>query len=429
MGVRGGLSPATINRTINGNSTAMAAQTQQAESSESTDHTAAQRYDLSASLRANCNLADLRELTAQQTSPESVPLAQSVDQRIPIYSGTAIHNNINDSAYIEALLTEWNQVFDSGPGVVVVSQAYPDTSVIDATTEVLLSIIDEEANQSASGDHFAAAGANSRVWNAHEKLAMANPQVFASYYANPILHLASRAWLGPAYEITAQVNVVHPGGKAQVCHRDYHLGFQSVDQLGQFPPNVHRLSAHLTLQGAIAHSPMPIASGPTQLLPHSQQFHPGYIATQLPEFRQHFIDNFVQLPLQSGDALFFNPAVFHAAGQNDTEQDRFANLFQIGSALGRTLELVNHAKLCRLLYPVLSQWRAAGDVSERAIDNVLAATAKGYPFPCSLDVNPPIGGMAPASQYDMMRQALYAGETNDSFNAQLDAWQLRQRSL
>jgi ectoine hydroxylase-related dioxygenase (phytanoyl-CoA dioxygenase family) len=405
----------------------MAVQTQQADSSDSP---AAQRYDLSATLRANCNLDDLRKLTAQPTSPEYVPLAQRVNQRIPIYSGTAIHDKINDGAYIEALLTEWNQVFDSGPGVVVVSQAYPDASVIDATTDVLRSIIAEEAEQSASsGDHFAAAGANSRVWNAHEKLAMANPQVFASYYANPILHLASRAWLGPAYEITAQVNVVHPGGKAQVCHRDYHLGFQSVDQLGQFPPNVHRLSAHLTLQGAIAHSPMPIASGPTQLLPYSQQFHPGYIATQLPEFRQHFLDNFVQLPLQTGDALFFNPAVFHAAGQNDTDQDRFANLFQIGSALGRTLELVDHAKLCRLLYPVLSQWRAAGGISVSAIDNILAATAKGYPFPCSLDVNPPIGGMAPASQYDMMRQALHTGESSDIFNARLDEWLSRQRSI
>lgn len=386
------------------------------------------RYELAASLQSNCNLEDLCRLTERQTTAQSVPLAQRIEKRIPIYDGVGIHDRIDDDTYIETLLTEWNKVLDDGPGVLVISQAFPDLSVIDSTTEVLQQIITAEAGQSA-GDHFAAAGANSRVWNAHEKLAMANPQVFADYYANPVLHLASRAWLGPGYQITAQVNVVHPGGQAQVCHRDYHLGFQSVDQLGQYPPNVHRLSAQLTLQGAIAHSPMPAASGPTQLLPYSQQFLPGYIATQFPEFRQHFADNLVQLPLQTGDALFFNPAVFHAAGQNDTDQDRFANLFQIGSALGRTLELIDRSKLCRLLYPILQRWLASGEVPVRQIDDVLAAVAEGYPFPCSLDVNPPVDGMAPASQNDLIRAALFTGVSCAEFNTQLDAWDVRQRSL
>jgi len=378
----------------------------------------------------DCNIDELRQITATQTDPQTLPLAQQIESEIPFYCGKTINIKIDDEHYIDALLSEWNHVFDAGAGTLVIKQAYTDTTVIQDTTDVLKEIISTEAAQSNSaGDHFAAAGANSRVWNAHEKLAVANPEVFARYYANPVIHLASRAWLGPGYQITAQVNVVHPGGKAQVCHRDYHLGFQSVDQLGNYPRNVHRLSPHLTLQGALAHSPMPVASGPTQLLPHSQKFLPGYVATQLPQFRQHFADHFVQFSLETGDMVFFNPAVFHAAGDNNTNDDRFANLFQIGSAFGRTLELIDRAKLCRLLYPILQQWKTSGTYTDRQIDDVLAATAEGYPFPCSLDVNPPVGGMAPPSQYDMIHNSLMANESSTDFNARIDTWLSRQRSV
>ena len=40
------------------------------------------------------------------------------------------------------------------------------------------------------------------------------------------------------------------------------------------------------------------------------------------------------------------------------------------------------------------------------MDNVVAATAEGYPFPANLDLDAPVGGMAPPSQQDVMRQAL-----------------------
>ena len=379
---------------------------------------------------ADCDINELRHITASETTSQHVPLAGEIDKGIPVYCGKTINAKINDPEFIDALMSEWNYVFDEGAGIIAIKEAFPDASIVHDTTRVLQEIIAAEAAKSSgSGDHFAAAGANSRVWNSHEKLAVTNPEVFARYYANPVMHLASRAWLGPGYQITAQVNVVHPGGKAQVCHRDYHLGFQSVEQLGQYPRNVHRLSPHLTLQGAIAHSSMPIASGPTQLLPHSQKFLAGYVATQLDEFRQHFVDHHVQLPLDVGDMLFFNPAVIHAAGDNNTEQDRFANLFQIGSAFGRTLEMVDRTKLCRLLYPVLHQWSALKRHTQQQIDDVLAATAEGYPFPCSLDLSPPVGGLAPQSQYDIMRSALLAKQSIADFNTTVDQWLSMQGSM
>ena len=96
------------------------------------------------------------------------------------------------------------------------------------------------------------------------------------------------AWLGPGYQVTSQVNVVRPGGQAQDPHRDYHLGFLENDVVEQYPTHVHLLSPVLTLQGAVAHSDMPVESGPTMYLPYSHQYVPGYLAWRLPEFREHF---------------------------------------------------------------------------------------------------------------------------------------------
>ncbi len=378
----------------------------------------------------DCNLVDFQKLTATVTTADAVPMADTVIDRIPVYHGATILATIDDAGYITALLSEWNRVFDSGAGVLMIRGAFADTVLIERVTEALNRIIATEAMASASaGDHFAAAGANSRVWNSHEKLAAADPGLFAAYYKNPIMHLASRAWLGPAYQITAQVNVVHPGGHAQVCHRDYHLGFQGVDQLAAYPRNVHRISAHLTLQGAVAHTTMPIESGPTKVLPYSQQYLPGYVATQLPAFRTHFEAQHVQLPLAAGDMMFFNPAVFHAAGDNNTPHDRFANLLQIGSAFGRTTELVNRTRLCRLMYPVLIEAQQAASMTQREVDDVVAATAEGYAFPCNLDLTPPIDGMAPQSQQQLMRDCLQQGRTAGDFTAMLDQWVGLQRSL
>ena len=95
----------------------------------------------------------------------------------------------------------------------------------------------------------------------------------------------------------------------------------------------------LTLQGAIAHCDMPIETGPTLYLPFSQSYLPGYLATARPEFRDYFDKHHVQLPLAKGDAVFFNPALFHAAGTNRSKDvRRIANLLQVSSAFGRAME-------------------------------------------------------------------------------------------
>lgn len=127
--------------------------------------------------------------------------------------------------------------------------------------------------------------------------------------------------------------------------------------------------------------------------------------------------------------MFFNPATFHAAGDNTSpDVQRFANLMQVGSAYGRSIEIVDRARLSNAVYTALSKAAASADITEREADNVIAACAEGYPFPANLDIDSPLSGMAPPSQQDVMRQALAEGWTQEVF-AQAIADQLdRKRS-
>jgi ectoine hydroxylase-related dioxygenase (phytanoyl-CoA dioxygenase family) len=282
--------------------------------------------------------------------------------------------------------------------------------VVDRATAVFAALIEEQkAAGVAGGDHFAKPGANDRVWGALDKFALRDPAAFAAYYDNATLALIAGAWLGPGYQVTSQVNVVNPGGQAQVAHRDYHLGFMSREQAERYPAHIHLLSPALTLQGAVAHVDMPLETGPTLYLPFSQTYPPGYLAFHQPEFTAYFNDHYVQVPLAKGDAAFFNPAVFHGAGTNrSADVRRMANLLQVSSPFGRAMETVDRTAMAIALYPVLREHPGNAD-------RVIAAAAEGYAFPTDLDLDQPIGGLAPLTQADLMRRALAAGWEPERF--------------
>ena len=376
----------------------------------------------------SCSLEQFRAHVERKTNAADVPWASEIIANIPVYYSPDIRKLSNDPDAVRDLTAEWHRVFRSGAGIVILRKTYDDLSLIDRVTDILGQLIAEERqSQGGKGDHFGAAGSNSRLWNAHEKLCLQDPEAFALYNANAIIPMISRSWLGPHYQITTQVNVVHPGGKAQTCHRDYHMGFQTMAELEGYPSHVHCLSAALTLQGAIAHTDMPLETGPTKLLPFSQTYLPGYFATQLPEFRGYFEKNYVQASLAKGDALFFNPAVFHAAGDNTTKDvQRFANLMQIGSGYGRSIEIVDRARMSHHIYPTLIAMQEK--LSARELEDVIAACAEGYAFPANLDIDSPLGGMAPESQQGLMRRALKEGWNTSQFQEALTAQQNRKRS-
>jgi ectoine hydroxylase-related dioxygenase (phytanoyl-CoA dioxygenase family) len=377
---------------------------------------------------ADCSIDDFAAVVEQQTDPSDYPYADSVDRKVLIY-GERLRAAMDNAGGRAAVQSELIRALTDGPGIVVFKQAFGDLSLVDRASEAFLAqIAAEKAAGVAGGDHFAKPGANDRVWGALDKLAVKDPEVFADYYANDVIALVSEAWLGPAYQVTSQVNVVNPGGQAQTPHRDYHLGFMDAAAAARFPAHVHRLSPALTLQGAVAHCDMPIETGPTLYLPYSHQYEPGYLAFHLPEFTEYFGEHYVQLPLDKGDAAFFNPALFHGAGTNLTSTvRRMANLLQVSSPFGRAMETVDRVAMCRALFPVLLDKKNAG-ASDRHLDNVIAASAEGYAFPTNLDRDQPIDGMAPQTQADLLRQALAEEWTQDAFASALDAHAARTRA-
>jgi ectoine hydroxylase-related dioxygenase (phytanoyl-CoA dioxygenase family) len=367
----------------------------------------------------DASIADFAALTASETRLEDWPHAAAVDRNVLIYDSPSLLPRLTDPQDRRDLLAEWADALMTGPGVVVLKGAEPDHAMLDAATALFFRLI-EEQNRSGTGggDHFAKPGANDRIWNSLQKHAESDPANFVAYYANPFLAAISEAWLGPAYQITAQLNVVNPGGAAQSPHRDYHLGFASAAQIERYPLHVQLLSPVLTLQGAIAHIDTPLETGPTLLLPHSQRYPAGYLAMGLPAFKDHFATHHVQLPLQKGDMLFFSPALFHAAGSNrSADVRRMVNLFQVSSAYGRAMETVDRTAMCKAVYPAL----LSRSLSPEATANVIAATAEGYSFPTNLDRDPPIGGMAPRTQAALMAEALAERLSPAEFDAALEA--------
>lgn len=374
--------------------------------------------------QADCRIDAFEALISEPLEASSLRFASEVAQNIPIYTASDTHAALADPADRQALMAEWAGVFGGGSGVIAIKGAIPDLDAVDQATEIFEQIIEEERAVSSGGDHFGERGANDRIWNSLQKLCLRAPDVFARYFAAPAIAAVSEAWLGPWYQMTTQINVVRPGGKAQTCHRDYHLGFMTDAQARAFPAHAHRLSPTLTLQGAVAHCDMPIESGPTKLLPNSQRYGPGYVAALMPQFRALFEERHVQVPLQKGDGVFFNPALFHAAGDNvSTDVNRMANLMQIGSPMGRTLERIDRSAMTRALYPALRDLGLDGP--DRAA--VIGAAAEGYPFPTNLDTDPPIGGLASESQAELLSRALDEGMSVQDFETTLAENQRKRR--
>ena len=371
----------------------------------------------------HCDLAQFAQQVERQLTHKEVPQAQKIQNNVPIYD----ISQLDLTCDTKALRAEWVDVLRNTAGVLVLKNAYANTGAIDAATAIYNEIIaDEKVAASNKADHFAASGTNDRIWNSSQKLCQHNPLVFAQYFSNLAIDTACQAWLGPNYQMTAQINLVRPNGMAQKPHRDYHLGFQSDDVAATYPAHVHDLSPVLTLQGAVAHVDMPIESGPTKLLPFSQIYRHGYLAFTQPDFQAYFEEHHVQLPLAKGDVLFFSPALYHAGGSNVSANiQRMANLLQVSSAFGRTMENLDRLDMTKRLYEVLSVENH--NLTPLEIDAAISACAEGYSFPTNLDTDIPINGLAPETQAVLCRRALTIGMPIADFNAALDTQVARQK--
>jgi ectoine hydroxylase-related dioxygenase (phytanoyl-CoA dioxygenase family) len=350
----------------------------------------------------DCDLDEFSKSLDRELQQNEVPLSHDIQKNVPIYDVSKI-DFLSDT---KLLRTEWANILHKTSGVLVLKNAYPDTSIIDTASAIYDKIIaDEKAATGDKADHFAASGANDRIWNSAQKLCQYDPQTFSKYFSNLAVDTACKAWLGPNYQMTAQINLVRPSGAAQSPHRDYHLGFQTKEIAESYPAHVHDLSPALTLQGAIAHVDMPIESGPTKLLPFSQIYRHGYLAFSQHDFREYFENNYIQIPLNKGDVLFFNPALYHAGGANISKNiHRMANLLQVSSAFGRAMESLNRSEMTRMLYPILA--KNSDKMNEAEINAAITSCSEGYSFPTNLDTAPPLDGLAPETQANLFRRAL-----------------------
>jgi ectoine hydroxylase-related dioxygenase (phytanoyl-CoA dioxygenase family) len=360
---------------------------------------------------------DLAKICSQKTLQEDYPFADSVSNNVVIYDANYLETFIGDSENELRLKTELHQVLEGGPGVFVIRNLYRHDA-IDQSNNIFEKIVESEGN--TSNDHFAS-GTNTRIWNAFQKVALEDPNAFISYYSNNLLKLVAESWCGPNSQMTAQVNIVRPGGEMQKPHRDYHLGFQENQIVELFPISAHRLSNYLTLQGGVAHTDMPLASGPTMVLPYSQQYELGYLAWRDNACTDFFNENAVQNQMNKGDGIFFNPALLHGAGSNTTKDfHRIGNLLQISSPFGKTMERIDYLKIINRIYPLLLEHSINKTLSEKLIENVLVCATDGYAFPTNLDndknSNSKLQGM---TMFELTKQSLLDLVNLENFSLKL----------
>jgi len=360
---------------------------------------------------------DLAKICSQKTLQEDYPFADSVSNNVVIYDANYLESFIGDSENELRLKTELHQVLERGPGVFVIRNLYRHDA-IDQSNNIFEKIVESEGN--TSNDHFAS-GTNTRIWNAFQKVALEDPNAFITYYSNNLLKLVAESWCGPNSQMTAQVNIVRPGGEMQKPHRDYHLGFQENQVVELFPISAHRLSNYLTLQGGVAHTDMPLASGPTMVLPYSQQYELGYLAWRDNACTDFFNDNAVQNQMNKGDGIFFNPALLHGAGSNTTKDfHRIGNLLQISSPFGKTMERIDYLKIINRIYSLLLEHSINKTLSGKLIENVLVCATDGYAFPTNLDndknSNSKLQGM---TMFELTKQSLLDMVNLENFSLKL----------
>ena len=360
---------------------------------------------------------ELISICSQETIEANYPLSDSISNNVVIYDAKDFRSFVGNIEQEIKLKTEMHHVLESGPGVFVVRNLYNE-DVIDESNAIFEKIVKNESN--SSNDHFAA-GTNTRIWNSFQKVAMENQEAFINYYSNDLVKIIAESWCGPNSQMTAQVNIVRPGGEMQKPHRDYHLGFQENEVVEKFPISIHRLSNYLTLQGGVAHTDMPLESGPTVVLPYSQQYDLGYLTWRDTKFADFFNKYSVQNSMSKGDGIFFNPAIFHAAGANTTNNfHRIGNLLQISSAFGKTMEHIDYIKIITHIYPSLLDHIKNKTLSERLIENVLICATDGYAFPTNLDSDKnsdsKLQGM---SMFDLTKQSLLDSLSPEKFKLKL----------
>ena len=123
---------------------------------------------------------------------------------MPIYDAGAVRARVRADGSDRPTRDELAGVLHEGPGIFVLARSFEPDVVDRATAEFNSMIARQHAEGRQVGDHYAKPGANDRVWNAIEKLAVQAPDVFVDYYANDMVALRALAWLGAVRRATTK---------------------------------------------------------------------------------------------------------------------------------------------------------------------------------------------------------------------------------
>ena len=180
-----------------------------------------------------------------------------------------------------------------------------------------------------------------------------------------------RAWLGPAYQVVTACRAIRAGCDQQPIHRDYREEPACREESGlnlrvdishwgprvtEFPLATHIANQFLTLQIAVALNNQPLSMGPTRFLPYSNQLATGYVNIRRPEFSDWVRSRTVQLPLDAGDVVVFNPTTFHQPGINETNVHRVMHLFQVNSCMSRPMDVKDTLAMTKAVWPTMKKW-------------------------------------------------------------------------
>ena len=164
----------------------------------------------------------------------------AVEQDVLVYDAARLRPEIADAGRAaRGGRPSWSAPCTDGPGVVVFRGAFADLEVVDRATAAFDAIIADRARGRRRGGRplRQAPGANDRIWNALEKLAVRDPETFVDYYANDIIALICHGLARPRLpgHLAGQRRPTR-AAQAQDPHRDYHLGFLANEAAARTRP-------------------------------------------------------------------------------------------------------------------------------------------------------------------------------------------------
>ena len=90
------------------------------------------------------------------------------------------------------------------------------------------------------------------------------------------------------------------------------------------------------------------------------------------------------------------------------------------------METIDTRRIAEAVYPALLE--AVGDLDADSLEHVLIAATECYAFPTNLDRDPPVGGLTPPTQRDLVGDALAHRASPSELAAILDAHDWRRAS-